>query len=68
MDRSVDEPLKQRKEKLEFKKEDFDNNSIYLRSTERFRDKLTMMRDLLVTYGDSGPIPQLEKIENPFVD
>lgn len=68
MDKSVDELLKNRKEKLEIKVEDFEIGQIYLWSPERFREKLLIMRDLLAQYGDAGGMPELDQVENPFHD
>ena len=38
----------------------------YIWETNKFRDRLIVMRDLLATYEDDGEIP--ENQENPFVD
>lgn len=38
----------------------------YIWDTNKFRDRLIVMRDLLATYEDDGEIP--ENQENPFVD
>ena len=58
---AADELLKQRKEKPEIKVENYDTQQIYLWTPEKFRERLTSMRDMISFYGDS---PQ----DNPFVD
>lgn len=60
--------LKGRKEKLEIKVEDYQNDQIYVWTTEKFLDKLTMMRDLLATYEESGELPEMDPEDNPFFD
>jgi len=58
---AVDELLKQRKEKPEIKVQDFETEQIYLWTPEKFRERLTLMRDMISYYGDSPG-------ENPFID
>lgn len=54
--------LKNRKEKPEIKVENYDTQQIYLWTPEKFRDRLLMMRDLVLGYGGES------SNENPFVD
>ena len=42
----VGDYLQQRKEKLEVKVEDFDNNMILIWTPERFREKFVQMREM----------------------
>jgi hypothetical protein len=58
---AADELLKQRKEKPEIKVENYDTQQIYLWTPEKFRERLTSMRDMISFYGDSPS-------DNPFVD
>lgn len=53
----VGDYLQQRKEKLEIKVEDFDNNMILIWTPERFREKFVQMREVWEQYGDRGLTP-----------
>jgi hypothetical protein len=44
---SVDALMKNRKEKIEVKVEDFDNKRIYVWTPEKFRERFQIMKDMI---------------------
>lgn len=57
-----------RKEKIEVKVEDFDNQKIYLWTPEKFRDRYQTMKDMIAQYAEQGTMPDISDSENPFYD
>ena len=41
---------------------------MYIWDTKKFVDRLIMMRDLLSQYEDQGTLPEIELVDNPFID
>jgi hypothetical protein len=64
----VGDYLQQRKEKLEVKVEDWDNNMILIWTPERFREKFVQMREMWELYGDRGLTPEQEQRVYPTKD
>jgi hypothetical protein len=48
--------------------DDYMNNWSYVWTTEKFMDKLTMMRDLMATYEEVGELRDLQPEDNPFYE
>lgn len=62
------EDMKNRRNEIQIKVENIDNECCYIWSTEKFNDKLLMMRDVVNTYTSTGQIPTLSPEDDPFFD
>lgn len=65
---SPDTMVKNRKEKIEVRVEDFDNQRIYLWTPAKFRDRFQVMKDMIALYTEQGTLPDMSELENPFYD
>ena len=62
------EELRNRKEEIQIKVENLDDQNCYIWSTDKFQNNLLTMRDIVNTYTETGEIPELDPDEDPFHD
>lgn len=65
---AADDIWSEKKYKLEVKVNNIMTEELYIWDTNKFNDRLVMMRDLLMTYEDQGHLPEIELADNPFFD
>jgi hypothetical protein len=62
------EDLKNRTGDFMIKVENHDNDQCYMWTTEKFSNKLLMMRDVVSTYYETNSVPDLDSQDDPFFD
>jgi hypothetical protein len=61
--------LKNRKDEIQIKVENHENNQIYLWSVEKFQNKLILMRDIVQMFQESlSESVDIDSSEDPFID
>ena len=64
----ADEIMGEKKYKLEVTVNNLMTEEMYIWDSNKFNDRLVMMRDLLSQYEEGGEIPEIEMHDNPFID
>lgn len=62
------EDLKNRQDDFQIKVENHENENCYIWSTEKFCNKLLMMRDVISNFYETGELPDLDPNDDPFFD
>lgn len=60
--------MKNRRNEIQIKVENLESECCYIWSTEKFNDKLLMMRDVVTTFTETGENPILDPADDPFFD
>ena len=60
--------LRNQKEDIQIKVENYENQSCYIWTTSKFQNKLMMMRELVNAFQEGQDLSNLSSNDDPFID